>query len=124
MKISENTSIGLELKSLISIVGAVAIAVWAYFGIIERLNKLETADQLQQKDLLEASAQKPIDQEQFMLLEWTAKQIEKHQQQLDQNVHTGIMIQTMEKEIDKLKKDVEKLKDGQRDIKFSNGNGH
>ena len=58
MKISENTSIGLELKSLISIVGAVAIAVWAYFGIIERLNKLETADQLQQKDLLEASAQK------------------------------------------------------------------
>ena len=124
MKISENTSIGLELKSLISIVGAVAIAVWAYFGIIERLNKLETADQLQQKDLLEASAQKPIDQEQFMLLEWTAKQIEKHQQQLDQNVHTGIMIETMEKEIDKLKKDVEKLKDGQRDIKFSNGNGH
>ena len=124
MKISENTSIGLELKSLISIVGAVAIAVWAYFGIIERLNKLETADQLQQKDLLEASAQKPIDQEQFMLLEWTAKQIEKHQEQLDQNVHTGVMIETMEKEIDKLKKDVEKLKDGQRDIKFSNGNGH
>ena len=124
MKISENTSIGLEIKSLISIVGAVAIAVWAYFGIIERLNKLETADQLQQKDLLEASAQKPIDQEQFMLLEWTAKQIEKHQQQLDQNVHTGVMIETMEKEIDKLKKDVEKLKDGQRDIKFSNGNGH
>ena len=124
MKISDNTSIGLELKSLISIVGAVAIAVWAYFGIIERLNKLETADQLQQKDLLEASAQKPIDQEQFMLLEWTAKQIEKHQQQLDQNVHTGVMIETMEKEIDKLKKDVEKLKDGQRDIKFSNGNGH
>jgi hypothetical protein len=102
----------------------VAIAVWAYFGIIERLNKLETADQLQQKDLLEASAQKPIDQEQFMLLEWTAKQIEKHQEQLDQNVHTGVMIDMMEKEIDKLKKDVEKLKDGQRDIKFSNGNGH
>ena len=124
MKISENTSIGLELKSLISIVGAVAIAVWAYFGIIERLNQLETANKLFEQDLLEASAQKPIDQEQFMLLEWTAKQIEKHQQQLDQNVHTGVMIETMEKEIDKLKKDVEKLKDGQRDIKFSNGNGH
>jgi len=46
MKISENTSIGLELKSLISIVGAVAIAVWAYFGIIERLNQLETANKL------------------------------------------------------------------------------
>ena len=124
MKISENTSIGLELKSLISIVGAVAIAVWAYFGIIERLNKLETADQLQQKDLLEASAQKPIDQEQFMLLEYASKQIEKHQEQLDKNVHTGVMIQMLEKELEKLKKDVEKLKDAQRDIKFSNGNGN
>ena len=124
MKISENTAIGLELKGLVSIVGAVAIAVWAYFGIIERLNKLETADQLQQQDLLEASTQKPIDQEQFMLLEYTAKQLEKHQEQLDNNVHTGVMIDMMEKEIDKLKKDVEKLKDGQRDIKFSNGNGH
>ena len=124
MKISENTSIGLELKGLVSIVGAVAIAVWAYFGIIERLNKLETADQLQQQDLLEASTQKPIDQEQFMLLEYTAKQLEKHQEQLDNNVHTGVMIDMMEKEIEKLKKDVEKLKDAQRDIKFSNGNGH
>ena len=124
MKLSENTSIGLELKGLVSIVGAVAIAVWAYFGIIERLNKLETADQLQQQDLLEASTQKPIDQEQFMLLEITAKQLEKHQEQLDKNVHTGVMINMMEKEIEKLKKDVEKLKDAQRDIKFSNGNGH
>jgi len=124
MKISENTSIGLELKGLVSIVGAVAIAVWAYFGIIERLNKLETADQLQQQDLLEASTQKPIDQEQFMLLEYTAKQLEKHQEQLDNNVHTGVMIDMMEREIEKLKKDVEKLKDAQRDIKFSNGNGH
>ena len=124
MKISENTSIGLELKSLVSIVGAVAIAVWAYFGIIERLNQLETANKLFEQDLLEASAQKPIDQEQFMLLEWTAKQIEKHQEQLDKNVHTGVMLKQFEKEIEKLKQDVEKLKDGQRDIKFSNGNGH
>ena len=124
MKISENTSIGLELKGLVSIVGAVAIAVWAYFGIIERLNNLETKNQLFEQDLLEASAQKPIDQEQFMLLEYASKQIEKHQEQLDKNVHTGVMIQMLEKELEKLKKDVEKLKDAQRDIKFSNGNGN
>jgi len=124
MKISENTSIGLELKGLVSIVGAVAIAVWAYFGIIERLNNLETKNQLFEQDLLEASIQKPIDQEQFMLLEYASKQIEKHQEQLDKNVHTGVMIQMLEKELEKLKKDVEKLKDAQRDIKFSNGNGN
>lgn len=124
MKLSENTSIGLELKGLVSIVGAVAIAVWAYFGIIERLNKLETADQLQQQDLLAASTQKPVDQEQYMLLEYTAKQLEKHQEQLDNNVHTGVMLKQFEKEIEKLKHDVEKLKDAQREIKFSNGNSH
>jgi hypothetical protein len=52
--------------------------------------KLETRDQLFEKDLLEASVQKPIDQEQFMLLEWTSKQIEKHQKLLDENLHTGL----------------------------------
>jgi hypothetical protein len=53
MKLSDNTSVALPIRNLLAIVGGVAIAVWAYFGIIERLNKLETADQLQQKDLLE-----------------------------------------------------------------------
>ena len=66
MKISENTSVSLPIRNLLAIVGAVAIGVWAYFGIIERITLLETADKLQEQDLLEASAQKPIDQEQFM----------------------------------------------------------
>jgi hypothetical protein len=123
MKISDNTSVALPIRNLVAIVGAVAVGVWAYFGIIERINLLETADKLQQQDLLEASAQKPIDQEQFMLIEYMSGQLEKHQKLLDQNIHTGVMLQQFEKEIDKLKKDVEKLKDQTRDIKFSNGNG-
>jgi len=123
VKISDNTSVALPIRNLVAIVGAVAVGVWAYFGIIERINLLETADKLQQQDLLEASAQKPIDQEQFMLIEYMSGQLEKHQKLLDQNIHTGVMLQQFEKEIDKLKKDVEKLKDQTRDIKFSNGNG-
>lgn len=123
MKISDQTSVALPIKNLIAIAGAVAIGVWAYFGIIERLNLLETADKLQQQDLLEASAQKPIDQEQFLLLEFMAGRLDKHQKLLDQNIHTGVMLDMFEKEIEKLKKDVEKLKDQTRDIKFSNGNG-
>ena len=62
MKISENTSVSLPIRNLLAIVGAVALGVWAYFGIVEILNLLETADKLQQQDLLEASAQRPIDQ--------------------------------------------------------------
>jgi hypothetical protein len=123
MKVSDNTSIAMPMRNLISIIIAVALGVWAYFGLVERITLLETADKLQQQDLLEASAQKPIDQEQFMLLEYISAQIEKHQKLLDQNIHTGVMLEMFEKEIDKLKKDVEKLKDATRDIKFSNGNG-
>jgi len=124
MKISENTNIGLPLRNLIGLIAAIVIGAWFAFGVIERLNQLETKNQLFEQDLLEASVQKPIDQEQFMLLEYNAKKIEEHEQQLKQNVHTGVMIDMMEKEIEKLKKDVEKLKDQTRDIKFSNGNGN
>ena len=122
-RLSENTEIGLPLRNLLMIIGAVCVGAWIAFGVIERLNQLETKNQLFEKDLLEASVQKPIDQEQFMILEWQATQIEKMQKQLEDNVHTGVMLKAHEKEIEKLKKDIEKLKDATRDIKFANGNG-
>ena len=77
IKINENTSIGLPLRNLIGLNGAVVIGAWFAFGVIERLNLLETKNQLFEKDLLEASTQKPIDQEQFMLLEHLAESLEK-----------------------------------------------
>jgi len=123
MKVDENTSVALPIRNLLSIVAAVAMAAWFAFGVIERLNKLETKNQLFEKDLLEASKQLPIDKEQFMLIEWQAKQIEKINKILEENLHTNVMLKQHEKEIDKIKKDVEKLKDATRDIKFSNGNG-
>ena len=123
MRINDNTDIGLPLRNLIGLIGAIVIGAWFAFGVIERLNQLETKNQLFEKDLLEASVQKPIDQEQFMILEWQATQIEKMQKQLEDNVHTGVMLKQHSAEIAKLKKDLEKLKDATRDIKFSNGNG-
>ena len=124
MKINDNTNVALPIRNLLAIIGAVAIGVWAYFGVIERLNQLETKNKLFEQDLLEASKQKPIDQEQFMLIEYITKQLEKHAKMLEDNVHTGVMLKQYEKEIEKLKKDVERLKDATRDIKFANGNGN
>ena len=121
MKISDATSVALPLRNLISIIGAVAVGLWFAFGVIERLNQLETRNKLFEKDLLEASVQKPIDQEQFMLIEHITTQLEKHAKQLEDNIHTGVMLKQFEKEINKLKADVEKLKDATRDIKFANG---
>jgi len=123
MKINDSTNIALPIRNLLAILGAVALGVYGYFGVIERLNQLETKNKLFEQDLLEASKQKPIDQEQFLLIEWLTKQVEKHTKLLEENIHTGVMLKQFDKEIDKIKKDVERLKDATRDIKFANGNG-
>jgi len=123
MKISENTSVALPIRNLIAIVGAVGIGVWAYFGIIERLNQLETADKLQQQDLLEASAQKPIDQEKFMLLEHISEGLEKLTIRVDGMMNNRVNIERLQMDVGKLQVDVEKLKDSVRaNIGKLNGN--
>ena len=114
MKISENTSVALPIRNLLAIVMAVAVGVWAYFGIIERLNSLETKNQLFEQDLLAASKQLPIDQEQFMLLEHIAQQVEKLEKTQEQNMTNKVNIERIQKDIEKILIDVEKLKDSVR----------
>ena len=125
MKISENTSVSLPIRNLLAIVMAVAVGVWAYFGIIERLNSLETKNQLFEQDLLAASKQLPIDQEQFMLLEHIAEQVEKLELTQEQNMTNKVNIERLQKDIDKILIDVEKLKDSVRaNLGKLNGNSH
>ena len=116
MKISDNTSIAMPMRNLISIVVAVAVGVWAYFGIVERINTLETSKQLMEADLLKKAEQTPKNLEMLMLIEMNAKLLEKHQVQLDDNVHTQVMLNEANKKIEKLQEDVEKL--------IRNGSGH
>jgi len=130
MKVSSNTSVDMPLKNLISIIGAVAVGVWAYFGIIERLNNIETNYKLMSSDLekntefrikwpLGELGSLPADSEQFMLIEHMAGQIEKHTEQLEGGMHNKVNIEFLSKQVDKLLADVEKLKDGLR-----KANGH
>ena len=109
MKISDNTSIAMPMRNLISIVVAVAVGAWAYFGIVERLNVLETSEQLMKADLLKKAEQTPKNLEMLMLIEMNAKILEKHQTQLDENIHTKVLLTEANKKIDKLQEDVEKL---------------
>ena len=120
MKISENTSIAMPMRNLISIIGACIVGAWFGFGVIERLNIIETELQLMQQDLLEASTQKPIDQEQFLIQESLAGDLEKTIVRVDEMMHNGVNIQRMMKDIDRLRDDVEMLKDKVR----KNGTGH
>jgi hypothetical protein len=121
MKISEETKVSTDIKSLVGIIAGVAIGVWAYFGVIERLNNLETKNQLFEQDLLEASSQKPIDQEQFMLIEDLYKTVEKLQSTQEMNMTNKVNIQFLQKQMEKALIDIERLKDSNREMKYTNG---
>ena len=122
MKINENTSLKTDMKTLVMIVMGIAIAVWTYAEINARIVHLETSKQLMEQDLLEASTQKPIDQEQFMLIEDLYKTVEKLEETQEQNMTNKVNIEFLRDQLDKALNDIEKLKDKQRE--FANGNSH
>ena len=145
MKISDNTSISMPMRNLLSIVAAVAVGVWAYFGVIERLNKLETKGVLIEKDMtaederLHNEVQKNTefrikyprgelgqssqDIEQFMLIEDLYKTVDRMQKHLDDMSNNQINIEFLTKQMEKAQLNIEKLKDADRDIVYKNGNG-
>ena len=122
LNISDQTAISMPMKNLIAIVSAVAVGVWAYFGVIERLNNVETNFKLVSNDLDKNTdfrikwprgelGSLPADSEQFMLIEHMAGQIEKHTEQLEGGMHNKVNIEFLSKQVEKLLEDVEKLKD-------------
>jgi biopolymer transport protein ExbB/TolQ len=114
VKVSDSTTLSLPIRNLLGLIFIICTGLFAYFNIVERLNNLETADKLQQQDLLEASKQLPVDQEQFMLLEHIAQQVEKLEQTQEQNMTNKVNIERLQKDIEKILIDVEKLKDSVR----------
>jgi len=122
MKISDNTAISMPMRNLLSILAAVAIGVWAYFGVIERLNNVETNYKLMSSDLEKNTdfrikwprgelGSLPADSEQFMLIEHIAGQLEKVQEQLEAGMHNKVNIEFLSKQMEKALTDIEKLKD-------------
>ena len=131
MKVSSETGVSMPIKNLISIVGAVAFGVWAYFGVIERINKLESDNKLMLKDLegaVEFSIKwprgelgsLPADSEQFLLIEDSIKDIEKIQAQMESMMHNKVNIERLQKDVDKILIDIESIKDKVR----ANGNNN
>ena len=144
LDISDSTAISMPMKNLISIVIAVAVGVWAYFGVLERITMLETKSTLSEKDLnqhverIGADLEKntefrikwprgemgslPADSEQFMLIEDLYKSVEKIENNLEQNMTNKVNIEFLQKQVEKMLADIEKLKDANREIVYKNGN--
>tara|TARA_Y100001936_G_C15729973_1_gene485510 strand:+ start:69 stop:401 length:333 start_codon:yes stop_codon:yes gene_type:complete len=106
MKVSENTSISMPIRNMLAIVAAVAIGVWAYFGVIERLNKLETSDTLFQADLLKKAEQEPKNLEMFMLIEHLAGQIESIEKEIEASRYNKVNIDHLKEQVDMLQKKI------------------
>ena len=106
MKINDNTNISLPIRNLVAIIGAVALCVWAYFGVEERLNKLETADHLFAADLLKKAEQEPKNLEMYMLIEHLAGQIESIEKEIDASRYNKVNIDHLKEQVDMLQKKI------------------
>ena len=133
LTISEEAKVQMPMKTVASLITLVAIGTWAFFGIQEKLNTHATKLQIMEKDLEMNSEFRikwprgllgslPADSEQFFLIEELYKSTALQQKRIDDMLHNKVNILALEKAVEKLQSDVEKLKDKQRS--FSNGGNH
>jgi len=136
-ELNDNTRFAMPVRNLISLVVAVAFGVWAYFGIIERLNKIETNLILVQSDLVKNTefsliwpsgdlCTTPADSEQFMLIEHLAGELDKLSDEIDtgkapHDQQQALTLQFFEKRISALEERIESLRDAIASLKASNG---
>ena len=145
-RLNENTEVALPLRNIISMVAAASLCTWAYFGVIERLNNLETKSVLLEKDMTAEDTrlhsevkkntefrikyprgelgQSSQDIEQFMLIEDLYKSVDRMQKHLDDMANNKVNIEFLKEQMEKAQQHIEKLKDADREIVYKNGDTH
>jgi len=127
-RLSENTEVALPLRNIISMVAAASVLTWAYFGVIERLNQIETNITMMESDLAQNTEFRikwprgdmgslPADSEQYMLIEHLANQFEDLSTQIDEgrapyDQQQKLTLEFYEKRISSLEENLEKLRNG------------
>ena len=134
LKISEEAAVQMPMKTVASLICMVAIGTWAYFGIIESQNRMETTLKLMETDVIENTEFRikwprgqlgslPADSEQFMMLEDIYKNLDRITKHIEDMALNKVNIEFLRKQMDKVLEDIEKLKDASRDMHYKNGNG-
>ena len=132
MKIGPEQSVQMPMKTVISLIVMVALGTFGFFQIQEKLNQHATKIEIMEKDLTMNSEFRikwprgllgslPADSEQFLLIEDLYKQVEKLQSAQESGMHNTVNIDRLQKDVEKILNDIEKLKDASREMKFSNG---
>jgi len=133
LRISEEASVQMPMKTVASLITLVAIGTWAYFGLIETQNKLLTKVELMSSDLEMNTEFRikwprgqlgslPADSEQFMMIEDLYKAVDKLQKAIEDGMHNKVNIEFLTKQMNKALNDIEELKDSNREIHYKNGN--
>jgi hypothetical protein len=134
LNISEEAAVQMPMKTVASLIALVAIGTWAYFGLHETLNAHSTKIELMEKDLVENTEFRikwprgqlgslPADSEQFMMIEDLYKTTDKLNAHIESMALNKVNIEFLTKQMDKVLADIEKLKDSNREMKYTNGNG-
>ena len=134
LNISEEAAVQMPMKTVASLIAMIAVGTWAYFGIHEKLNQHSTKIELMQKDLSENTEFRikwprgqlgalPADSEQFMMIEDRYKTTDKLNSHIESMALNKVNIEFLRKQMDKVLVDIEKLKDANREMKYTNGNG-
>ena len=132
MKFSPEQSVQMPMKTVISLIVMVALGTFGFFQIQEKLNQHSTQLEIMGKDLVMNTDFRikwprgllgalPADSEQFMLIEELYKQVEKLQLAQQSGMHNTVNIDRLQKDVEKILHDIEKLKDASREMKFTNG---
>ena len=134
IKISDEAKVQMPMKTVISLIIIVALGTMGYFQIVERLNIADTRLQLMEKDLEENTEFRikwprgqlgalPADSEQFMMIEDLYKTTEKLSAHIENMALNKVNIEFLRGQMDKVLVDIEKLKDANREMKYTNGSG-
>ena len=129
LDVSDKTAISMPMRNLLAILSATAVGVWAFFGIQERLNNVETRVTLSESDLTKNTEFRikwprgelgslPADAQQDLLIEFLSSQIESMMDDMESMMSNSVNIKRAQQDIERLLGDVEKLKDKLRE---SNG---
>ena len=133
LKIGEDQPVQMPMKTVISLIIIVALGTMGYFQIVERLNITDTKINIMETDLEENTEFRikwprgemgslPADSEQFMMLEDLYKTTDKINKHIESMMNNRINIEFLQKQMDKVLKDIETLKDKNREIIYKNGN--
>jgi len=132
IKVSDNTAISMPMRNLLSILAAVGVGVWAYFGVVETLNKHSTTLELIEKDLSQNTefrikyprgdlGQSSGESELFMLVEHISGIVEDIEEEIKSMRNNAVNIEFLQKQVEKLQEQLEKVLAEHRTIK-ANGN--